>query len=463
MDQIVIKEKLCQATYERNLLTFALNGRDNYYDILSKLSGDDFLHSKHSIIFDTMTMLHNKGVKDFALDIVLDELNKNNDLNAVGGTSYIRAIKEHYISEANLEKAISTVLDASTKYKLYKKLNGHIESIINNADDGLMTGDDLIGKVEGDILGLSVDSVSISEPRNLADGIRDYIDSRMEECVEMTGISTGYTILDRQIDGLVPKTLTVIAARKKMGKSAFLTNMASHMAYIQKIPVLYIDTEMSFEEWRDRVISGMTGIREREIKHGGYSDQQYKTIVNKCIKVVEKGKLFHENMPGYTVDKITALYKKYKFKENLGAGIFDYIKEPKLSDGRERKEYQLLGDVTTRLKDLSIQLDIPFIVATQLNRSNDIADSDRIARYADIVMYWALRTEDEIDKSAHGGHKLIIKDSRRGGSTTEEGIAYYFNKECLRIREVPVDKQIIQYTGEVMDVGSTVGDDDDLF
>lgn len=463
IDKDVIREKLCQATYERNLLTFALNGRDNYYDILSKISGSDFLHHKHAVIFDTLTVLHGKGVKEFALDIVLNELEKNGDLHNVGGASYVRVIKDHEISKSNLEKSIDAVLDASTKFGLYTKLCGHVDSIVENADDGALTGNDLIGKVEGDILSLSVESASISEPRNLADGMKEYIEEKMENPKKMSGISTGYVILDRQIDGLVPNTLTVVAARKKMGKSAFLTNMATHIAYVQNLPVLYIDTEMSFNEWRDRMIAGMTGIREREIKHGGYSDQQYKLIVEKCIKICEKGRLFHENMPGYSIDKITALYKKYKFKEDIGVGIFDYIKEPE-NDGKDRKEYQLLGDVTTRLKDLANQLSIPFITAVQLNRSNDIADSDRIARYADITMFWEQRKDDEIDRSSHGGHKMVIKDSRRGGSTTEEGIAYYFNKECLRIREVPVDRQLMQYTSGVVNAGSSVsGGDDDLF
>lgn len=463
IDKEVVREKLCQATYERNLLTFALNGRDNYYDILSKISGSDFLHPKHAVIFDTLTVLHGKGVKEFSLDIVLGELEKNGDLHNVGGASYVRVIKEHEISTSNLEKSMDAVLDASTKFILYTKLCNHMNGIVENSDDGALTGSDLIGGVEGDILSLSVESASISEPRDLADGMRDYIEEKMQNPVEMTGISTGYVILDRQIDGLVPRTLTVIAARKKMGKSAMLTNMATNIAYVQNLPVLYIDTEMSFNEWRDRMIAGMTGIREREIKHGGYNDQQYKLIVEKCVKICERGKLFHENIPGYSIDKITALYKKYKFKEDIGVGIFDYIKEPETTN-RDRKEYQLLGDVTTRLKDLSNQLSIPFITAVQLNRSNDIADSDRIARYADITMYWEQRSDDEIDRSSHGGHKLIIKDTRRGGSTTEEGIAYYFNKECLRIREVPVDRQLIQYGGAVVNAGSSVsGEDDDLF
>ena len=155
-------------------------------------------------------------------------------------------------------------------------------------------------------------------------------------------------------------------------------------------------------------------------------------------------------MPGFTVEKLVALYKKFKIKHNIGLAIFDYIKEPSGNDSvKERKEYQLLGDVTTRLKDLGGELDIPFLTAVQLNRDNDIADSDRIARYADVIAFWSQRTPEEREKAPKSGsNKLIIKDSRRGGTTNEEGIGYHFFREKLKIREVPHEYQFTNYREE---------------
>jgi hypothetical protein len=149
-------------------------------------------------------------------------------------------------------------------------------------------------------------------------------------------------------------------------------------------------------------------------------------------------------MPGYSVDKLVALYKKYRHKEKIGLIVFDYLKEPdSTSVDRQRKEYQLLGDVTTKIKDLAGQLDIPALTAIQLNRQNDIADSDRVARYADVICIWGNREEDEINSGGNdcGTHKLVIKDTRRGGGTSDAGIGYNFFKEYLKIKEVPIDQQ----------------------
>ena len=110
---------------------------------------------------------------------------------------------------------------------------------------------------------------------------------------------------------------------------------------------------------------------------------------------------------------------------------------------RQRKEYQILGDVTTKLKDLAGQLNIPALTAVQLNRDNDVADSDRIARYADVICFWSGRDTEEMKTGGAecGSHKLVIKDTRRGGATSKEGIGYMFFKENLKIREVPIDRQ----------------------
>jgi replicative DNA helicase len=278
------------------------------------------------------------------------------------------------------------------------------------------------------------------------------LEERKNNRIELSGLRTGFPILDKQIDGMIPGTLLVIAARKKMGKSAFLTSIATHVAFKERKPVLYVDTELPFIQWRTRAIAHMSGVKERDIKYGGYSAEQLRKL-EQAQTLISKGKLFHEYMPGYSVDRLMALYRKYKHKEDIGLIVFDYLKEPESSSlDAQRKEYQILGDVTTKLKDIAGQLNIPALTAVQLNRTNDIADSDRIARYADVICYWSQRTDKDIETGgeASGTYKLEIKDTRRGGATNENGIGYYFYKEQLHILEVPIDKQYFNKFNEVV-------------
>lgn len=442
------KEMFCKPGDERSLLSYALKRADDFYAVCSKVDETDFLSSDHRTIYVIMkTLVENGGLEKFDISMIVNEAKNNGVVDNIGGYDYIDSIRQMPLERENLNYYVKNVLEASTKYKIYKDLSNNMRVVEENRKDG-KDSEDLLGMIEAKVMDLSTKTKAIIEPRDISVGIRDYIEEKRDNPVEMSGISTGYSILDTQIDGLVPGTLNIISARKKMGKSTFLTNVAANAAFRLKIPVLYIDTEMTFEEWRDRIIAMLSGVPERVVKHGGYTKDQYDAIIYKCVKIMERNKLFHERMPAYSVDKVSAIYKKYKIKENIGLAIFDYLKEPDgASINRQRKEWQILGDVSTRLKDLAGSLGIPFLSAVQLNRDNDVAGSDRISWFADVVMEWRERTKEELDVAPDdGGYmKLIVRDTRRGGRTPEEGISYIFKKASLLIKEALPHNQLIEY------------------
>lgn len=452
-----VKSKFCRPTDERALLAYCLKDIESYYSLLSQMSRQDFLHPDHNSLFAVLSSLHGKGVEHFDIPLIIREAQENGVLTNIGGIEYLQSIRDMRVDKSNFDVYLKNVLESNIKYELYTILQENLGTIEKNTKDG-KTGDELIGAIENSILDLSTESRAIKEPVNMKEGLRELIEDRRKNKVDLMGLSTGFSILDSQIDGLVPGTLTVVSARPKKGKSAFLSNIAAYIAFQESIPVLYIDTEMPFEQWRDRIIASMASISERDVKHGGYDNETYNKIVSKCINIVEKGKLFHEFMPGYSVDKLTALYKKYKMKHDIGLMVFDYIKEPH-SDSieRQRKEYQVLGDVTTRLKDLAGELNIPALTAVQINRDGDVADSDRIIRYADVVCQWMKKDLKEIENGGDnaGTHKLVIRETRRGGMTPEEGIGYFFHKTTLHIKEVPAPDQLIpSYGNKVINYGS---------
>lgn len=456
MNDEEIKEMFCKPGDERALLYYAFDRMDNFYSICSKVDESDFLYQEHKMIYILLKTLLDKGIEKFDVSTIVNEAQNNGIVKNIGGYDYVESISGMSLDKGNMDVYLDSVLESATKYKLYTDLNYGLKQIVDNAKSG-ESSEDLIGSVEARIMDLSTSSKSIQEPRNLGDGIGEYIEERRSNPIEMSGISTGYPILDQQIDGLIPGTLNIISARKKMGKSTFLSNIAAHIAYKLRTPVLYVDTEMSFNEWRDRLLAIMSGVDERVVKHGGYTKEQHSDLT-KCVEIIERGKLFHQRMPGYSTEKLTALYKKYKIKEGIGLGVFDYIKEPAegVNADRRRAEWQILGDVTTRIKDLAGELDIPFLAAVQINREGGVAGSDRISWFGDIVMQWMRKEKDELDAGGFEGgqYKLVIRDTRRGGGTPEEGIGYKFRKKKLQIVEVPIHQQLIPYGEDVINYAS---------
>ena len=437
------KEMFVQAVYERALLSYCFESIDNYYTIASAVSDQDFLRPEHRLVWIIMGSLIKRGAAKFDGSLITNEAKYNGVLKDIGGYEYVNAVIGMDISDTNIQYYIDKVLDASTKFQLYIKLQNGLAKISSESTNDDVSSADLIGSVAKDVMDLSLKSKAVKEATNLSDGIDEYIEERHKNPVKICGMSTGYAILDKRIDGLVPGTLTVLCARPKLGKSTFLSNVGAHVAYKLLKPVLYVDTEMPFEQWRSRMIAMLSGIPERRIQHGGYTDQEYFNI-QQATNLIKSGNLFHEYMPGYSVGKLTAIYNKYKHVEGIGLAVFDYIKEPP-GGNKDRKEYQLLGDVTTALKDMSGEMQIPFLCANQLNRQHDIADSDRILRYADVLMFFKYKEKEEMERGGTlgGGHKLVITNSRRGGTTPEEGIGYDFLKRTLQISEAEV--QLIDY------------------
>lgn len=462
MLEVQIKQMFCRAAEERALISYCMKDLSNYFAVCSKLSATDFLYAEHQMMIMLFEKLASKGASSFETNLITAEANAEGVLESLGGLQYIQTIANMALSDRNFDLYLQTVFDASTKYKLYMLLSDKLTTIEENTKEGLSSAD-LLSSVEASILDLSMSGLNINEPINLSDGLQEYIDELKDKKIVLSGLSTGYPILDKQIDGMVAGTLLVIAARKKVGKSAFLSNIAINAACRLNTPVLYVDTELSFNEWRSRALATISGIKERDIKHGGWDDMTHLQI-QKAKRLIDGKKLFHEYMPGYSVDKLVALYKKYHHKEKIGLIVFDYLKEPdSTSVDRQRKEYQLLGDVTTKLKDLAGQLNIPALTAVQLNRDNDIADSDRIARYADVICIWSTREAKDIETGSvdSGSHKLVIKDTRRGGATNDNGIGYNFRKDILQINEVAVDKQYFTNFEKVVNFDSAGYEDTD--
>ena len=459
MHDIQIREMFCKPSEERALLFYCMQDLKNYFAVCSKLSPNDFLYDQHRMIMMLFSSMASKGADNFETNLLISEANSAGVMESVGGLQYIKTISTINVAQSNFDVYLNSVFEAATKYKLYTLMAKKLVDVERNAKEGLDSAE-LLSSAEAELLDLSMSGLSINEPIDLGEGLAEYIDELKDMKIDLSGISTGYPILDKQIDGMVPGTLHIVAARKKMGKSTLLTNIALHVAYRLRLPVLYVDTELSFKEWRFRALAAISGVAERDIKHGNYDERTYMKLKS-IMKLIDNGKLLHEYMPGYSVDKLVALYKKYHYKDKIGLIVFDYLKEPdSTSVDRQRKEYQILGDVTTKLKDLAGQLNIPALTAVQLNRDNDVADSDRIARYADIVCHWGTRSKEEMETGGAecGTHKLEIRDTRRGGATNKEGIGYLFFKERLEIREVAIDKQYFNQFDRVVNNESARND-----
>lgn len=450
MGLIKKRSDFCEPALERRPLSCAMQNKDHFLTIMAKTEIDDFLNDEHRVFLTLLSSLYGQDTKKFDVAAVTTEAQLKDMLTAVGGVDYIKLIAETPVEPDNLDVYLNKIKDISMKWKLYKKTTDLQENIWDQREptDNNSTAWDLIARAENDLLDLSLDATHNIGPINVAEGMEEWFEERLTKPVHISGLSMGLPLTERLIDGLKPGDLYVIAAVKKVGKSALLMNIGSHAAYKLQIPVLTIDTEMQTSEGNDatklgkartRLLSHVSRIPERRILHGNV-DEKEKRLVKMGIDIIKKGQFYHQYLPGFTVDQVISLFKMYKSKYDIQLGIFDYIKMPANANTKNLKEYQILGDLTTRLKDLAGQLNIPILCAAQVNREGQVADSDKIERYGDCIIVFDYKSEKEIAATGikGGRHKLIIRRTRGGGETPKEGISINFYKPILTLREAEV-------------------------
>ena len=230
--------------------------------------------------------------------------------------------------------------------------------------------------------------------------------------------------------------LMLVAGRMKTGKSAFMLNEALNMIK-NGISVLYIDTEMSDKLFTLRAISSLTGIRVGDIK-GGNLDQEQKTKVKQTMEWLKKQNLVHEYITQPNEDEIYAMCRILKHKIDLGFVVYDYIK----SDNTDSvANYNLLGKMTNFLKNrIAGEIDVPVLAGAQLNRDDNIADSDKINRYVSTSLLWIPKTSDEMRDNGNdcGNFKLIVDKNRNGEQMLDgEWIDVMFDGNRMRIKQAP--------------------------
>ena len=414
---------------ERNVLAYVLRNPDSIYDVASQLTEADFNNSLNKKIFQCMSRLSEKGVVSSVANILA--VARANDILDQTGEEYLRRIGQTDVSGVDVDYNSKLVLVSSIKRQAY--LQGL--QLLNDCVDEDASPDDadtFIGNQQQRFMDLSLKSGDRAV--HIAENIDEWLREKANNPNAIPGIKTGFTELDDAIGGFRPGRAYTFAARSKVGKSLLLNNFAIRMAVKEKIPILYLDTEMDTEEdVRPRLMAIISGVSEDAINNGTYTlDAKAKQEVEKARDILKETPFYHAYVPNFNVTQIASIVRKYYVKHKIQALFFDYIKTPtsQMSNGNVR-EYLLLGQIMATLKGLAGDLKIPVITACQLSRdavvqgrSGDSPDettvggSDRILHNTSYLFYfWRKTPEQIIEDGGEEAGNLCLKlgQSRHGG------------------------------------------------
>ena len=240
----------------------------------------------------------------------------------------------------------------------------------------------------------------------------------------VTGIPTGFIDLDYRTAGMQPSDLVLIAARPSMGKTAFVLNIAQHVAFKQNQTVAIFSLEMSKEQLVNRMLSMEARVDAQAIRNGGLQDGDWEKLIESASDIGSSG-LIIDDTPGITIGELRSKCRKYKMEHDLKLVIIDYL-QLMSGNGKTDSRQQEISEISRSLKGLARELSVPVIALSQVNRAcetrpdhrpimSDLRESGSIEQDADVIMF--LYRDEYYNKDSEdnkGKAELIIAKQRNG-------------------------------------------------
>lgn len=301
----------------------------------------------------------------------------------------------------------------------------------------------------------------------------------------LSGIATSINALDLRMGGLQPSDLIILAGRPGMGKSSLATNIAYNIAsrHVGDIQadgspasidggvVGLFSLEMSAEQIATRIISEQAEVSSSKIRRGEITEADFEKLTE-YVNHMSKVPLFIDETGGISIAQLAARARRLKRQKGLDVLIIDYIQLMQGSAKNAGNRVQEVTEITTGLKALAKELNVPIIALSQLSRQvesrddkrpqlSDLRESGSIEQDADVVLflfreeYYLQNGEpedgteawvkwDEKLRNARGKAEVIIAKQRHGPTGTAK---LGFQAEFTRFSDIADDDYIPERMG----------------
>jgi replicative DNA helicase len=386
------------------------------------LDADDFYRDAHRKIFNALI---NLSERDEPADLITltNELRKIDQLDSIGGASYLASLIDSVPTAANIEYYAKIVKE---KAILRKLIQTSTEIITQSYEDrGDVEG--FLDEAERAIFEISERRVrpSFYSIREIVKESFTTIERLFKKKELVTGVPSGFKELDRMTAGFQPSDLIIIAGRPSMGKTAFCLDVAEYAAIDNKIPVAIFSLEMSKEQLVIRMLCSQAHVEGTRLRTGYLNESDWPKLTIAAGNLSE-APIYIDDTAALSALELRAKARRLKADRGLGMVIVDYLQ---LMKGRARVEsrQQEISEISRSLKALAKELNIPVIAVSQLSRKteertgnrpqlSDLRESGAIEQDADLILFIY---RDEIynrseDNPNRGKAEVIIGKQRNG-------------------------------------------------
>ncbi len=409
---------------EQSVIGAMLVNRDCVVTAFEKLSEDDFYIEANKKIFVAMRELFNRN-SPIDLVTLSEELTTQGALDAVGGIEYLSYLATTLPTTANLEQHIDIVHEKALRRLLIDTANNIITESLDVGSSSEDAADSAQKRLFDALEGKS--KSGMIHIRDLLLKTHDNLTDMYQNRGKLTGAPTGFSELDRELNGLHNSDLILIAARPAMGKTSFALNLAASAAIKGNVPVAIFSLEMSDVQIVSRLISSEMLIDSNRLRNGELEDDDWEKIAV-SLNTLGNAPIYISDATNIKISDIRARCRRLKAEKGLGLIVIDYLQL--MTGSRAESRQQEVSDMSRSLKILAKELDVPIITLSQLSRApdqrkedhrpklSDLRESGAIEQDADIVMFLYRDEVYNPDTEFKNIAECIIAKHRNGSTGT---------------------------------------------
>ena len=414
---------------ERLVLGALMIDKDAYTIVSEILRPETFYNSRNQKIFAAIQTL---SIHEHPVDIVTvtEQLKRDGTLEEVGGQMYVFDLTVHAVSSSNVEYH-SRIL--AQKY-LARQLISFGSQVVTQAFD---EGNDIelvMQGAEGRLFEISQKNMR-KDYTSLAPVVKNALDILQNAANNqggLTGVSSGYVVLDDITSGWQKSDLVILAGRPAMGKTAFALSIAKNVAVDCHVPTAFFSLEMSNLQLVNRLISNVCEIEGKKLLNGHLDNDEWERI-DKNVRLLDEAPLYLDDTPGLSIFELRTKARRLVREQKVELIIIDYLQLMNANGMRFGNRQEEVSTISRSLKSLAKELNIPIIALSQLNRSveqrdndggkrpqlSDLRESGAIEQDADMVLFvhrpeYYHILKDENGVSLIGMAQIIIAKHRKG-------------------------------------------------
>ncbi len=430
---------------EQSILGAILIDNDALPKVLEILDPEDFYKLSHRKLFNAMTELFDKN-EPIDLITLTDQLKRKEELDAVGGISYLSSLVNMIPTAANVKYHSNIVRERALLRGLLKSAT----EIAGKVYEDNLDAEDLVDYAEKTIFDISDKRIKVSFV-TLKDVIKDsfeMIEHLYDKKETVTGVPSGFRDLDDLTTGFQKGDLIIVGGRPSMGKTAFSLNIAQHVGLELKEPVAIFSLEMAKEQLALRMLCSEAMVNSNSIRKGFIKKEDWHKLTSAASNLTG-APIFIDDSSSITVLELRAKARRLKMEHGLSLVIVDYLQLMKGKGSFERRE-QEISDISRSLKALAKELSVPVIAVSQLNRSvesrrppkpmlADLRESGAIEQDADVILFLYRDEVYNKDNPANKGKAEVdIAKQRNGPSGATVRLTYI--SSCTRFMNM-TDRQ----------------------